>query len=48
MVLMVGEACVWKALGLVAVMDITGRLFHKGVVAGEEGVIVCHWCFVAM
>ena len=33
---MVGKACVWKASGLVAVMDITGRLFHKGIVRGKK------------
>ena len=36
MVLMAGKACAWKASELVAVTDITGRLFHKGIVRGKK------------
>ena len=30
------QGCAWKASGLVAVTDITGRLFHKGIVRGKK------------
>ena len=43
---MVGKACVWKASGLVAVTDRTGRLFHKGIVRGKENLYAL--VFVAM
>ena len=36
MVVMAGKACVWKASRLVAVTDITGRLFRKGIVQGKK------------
>ena len=47
MVLMVGKACVWKASGLVVVTDITGRLFHKGIVRGKKEYLYV-FVFVAM
>ena len=31
-----GKAYTWKASGLVAVMAVVGRLFHKGIVQGKE------------
>ena len=39
------QGYVWKASGLVAVMDITGRLCHKGTVLYQGRKSACmHWC----
>ena len=37
---MIGSAYTWKASGLVAVTAVVGRLFHKGIVWGKQGVLV--------
>ena len=37
------QGCAWKASGLIAVTDITGRLCHKGTVRGKKSTCG-HWC----
>ena len=37
---MIGSEYTWKASGLVAVTAVVGRLFHKGIVRGKQGVLV--------